>query len=109
MSVRAKFVELFGEDQCAAVEMAARGHANEVNSGNKGSDPFKWALTIVLGYQCCEVDRYREDHGITLNWDAFRATIKEHGELNSHDGDVDYLALMAGVYEPYIVKPEAAQ
>lgn len=108
MSVRSKFVELFGEDNCAAIERAARGHANGINNKKIGSDPFKWALCICIGYECMSKESYRKEHGITADWDALRAAIKTHGELNTHDGDVDYLAMFAGVYNEFMPSPEAA-
>ena len=100
-SVRGKFVELFGEQQVAAIEQAANEHDNDVH-GNRGSDPFKWALSIAIGYECLSNDSYRDHHGITIPWGALKTAIIEHGALASHDGDVDYLSVFAGTYNEFV-------
>jgi hypothetical protein len=100
-SVRTSFVKAFGENEAKAIEAAARFHANGINDGKLGSDPFKWALTIIIGYQCAEIASYRAHHKITAPWNKIKTWIKKHGELKSHDGDMDYLALMAGTYNEY--------
>lgn len=100
MSVRESFRETFGEDQATAIENAAQEHENGVHD-NRGSDPFKWAISICLGYECASKDSYREHHGITAPWEDISAWIKKHGELSTHDGDIDYLSAFAGVYDKY--------
>lgn len=106
VSVREKYVAEFGEESAAALEAAAEDHANGPNSENRGSDPFKWVLLICIGYQCAEVDRYRESHGIASpDWETLRQWIIDHGELASHDGDCDYLSLMCGKYNEYAGVP----
>lgn len=107
MGIRDKFVEDFGEDQAVAIEDAAIGHKNGVHD-SPGTDSFKWALCICLGHQCMEKDVYRESHGITVPWEKLDQWIMVHGDLKSHDGDVDYLAAATGVYDKYIGKPEHA-
>lgn len=99
MSVRVAFVEAFGEANAAAVENAARGHMNGIHD-NQGSDPFRWAIAICIGNEC--LGRYAEDHGITATPEELRAWVLEHGDLASHDGDVDYLALLAGAYDGWV-------
>ena len=106
-SIRVAFVERFGEEAAALIEAAASEHANGSNSGNKGSDPFKWALCICIGYQCCEVDGYRAHHGITVSWAEIDQWIKDNARLDLHDGDVDYLAALAGAYKKYMPKAAA--
>ena len=88
------------------MEGAAKYHENGVNSKCKGDDPFKWALVICIGYQCCEKSDYREYHGITAPWDEIKAWIKAHGHLDTHNGDCDYLALFAGVYNEFLPEKE---
>jgi hypothetical protein len=100
--VRDAFAARFGEDQAAALEAAAEMHANEPNSGNRGSDPFKWVIAICIGYQCFEVGSYREHHGITADFGEVRQWVLEHGDLASHDGDVDYLSAFCGAYEGWV-------
>ena len=66
------------------------------------SDLFRWAICIVIGYQCAEVEAYREAHGIKAPWEEIRQWIKREGDLANHDGDLDYLALFAGAYGEYV-------
>ena len=105
--IRKKFVKAFGEKQATFVEKAANYHANGINSECKGDDPFKWALLICIGYQCCEKGNYRKYHGITAPWAKIKAWIKKHGQLNSHVGDCDYLALLCGTYNEFMPKQPA--
>ncbi len=107
-SIRGHFVETFGEDLAAAIERAAESHITPYNANNRGSDPFKWALLITIGYQCFEVDAYREFHGITgATYEQIRDWIKEHGDLASHDGDFDSVAAFCGLYGQYMPTEEA--
>lgn len=108
MSVRDSFVARFGEDEAQRFEAAANQHGNGLNYARKGSDPFKWVVAIVIGYQCAEVEGYRGIHGITSSWDEVKDWIKTDANLASHDGDVDYLSVFAGVYNEYVGK-EAPQ
>lgn len=101
MSIRASFVEMFGEDQAVAIECAAEGHKNGIHD-NPGSDPFRWAIVICIGHECMKNAEYREHHGITAPWSALKAWIKASANLVEHDGDCDYLSLMAGTYIEYM-------
>ena len=103
-SIRESFVEHFCEEEATKLEIAALGHANGVNSQNKGSDSFKWVVLICLGYQCVELEGYREYHKITTDWDDFKKWVKQHANLDKHDGDCDYLALFSGVYDEFVEK-----
>ena len=100
-TTRESFVEAFGEEQAAKFEAAAEYHRNGINDSNKGSDPFKWAASIVIGYQCAEVESYRGYHGITPPWEDIDRWLKEKADLGTHDGDMDILALFAGTYDKY--------
>ncbi len=103
--IERKFIKDWGEELAEKVWRAANSHANEVNSKNKGSDPFKWALLICIGYQCLKKPEYRKYHGIErLNWRKMKKWIKDNAELSTHDGDVDYLTLFAGGYNYFINK-----
>jgi hypothetical protein len=95
-SVREAFVQRFGEANAAAIETAAEMHDNEVHN-DRGSDPFKWALCIAIGYEC--VGRYRDDHGITVDPNELKPWVYEHADLANHDGDFDFLAAAVGEYE----------
>ena len=99
---RNSYVQKFGEEEALAIEEAAIRHVNEYNSANKGSDLFRWAICIVIGYQCAEIEAYREEHRIKAPWGEIRQWIKREGDLANHDGDLDYLALCAGVYDEYV-------
>lgn len=101
---RDSFVSRFGEDQAARIEACAEEHSNGINSENKGADPFKWACLIAIGYSCVSDARFAEYHGITVPNDEFRAWCLSDGDLGSHDGDCDYVALLAGAYDSYIKK-----
>lgn len=102
MNIRDMFAERFGEGQAAAIEDAAVSHENGVNSERKGSDSFKWALLITIGYECWSKDAYREHHGITAPADEIKAWVKEYADLASHAGDFDYLTLLSGGYNEYM-------
>lgn len=101
MSIRAAFAGKFGEDQAAMIEAAAVQHVNSAHD-DRGSDPFKWAIAICIGYECMTVDRYRDYHGITADAGELKAWVREHGGLASHNGDVDYLGAAAGAYEGWV-------
>lgn len=99
------FAHRFGQDQADAIMAAAESHKNGVHD-NPGSDPFKWALLIAIGHECFTHEHYRPYHGITADPDEIREWVRAEADLGTHDGDCDYLALLAGAYEPFL--PEAA-
>ena len=98
-SIRAAFVARFGEDDAARIEAAADKHKNGIHD-NPGSDPFKWALCIAIGHEC--MTRFVGYHKIVADPDVLQAWVYESADLASHDGDVDYLALLSGAYEGWI-------
>lgn len=102
MSISEAFADRFGTEQTTKVVDAANEHRNGVNDRNLGSDPFKWALLICIGYECLSKDEYREHHGITAPWDEIRQWIKDEADLTNHDGDCDYICLFAGGYDEYV-------
>lgn len=106
-SIAAAFAERFGQDQADAVMQAAESHQNGVHD-NRGADPFKWAICICIGYECMTVDRYRQHHGITADPDEIKTWVYENADLGTHDGDVDYLGLMAGIYDGWLNPDSAA-
>lgn len=106
-SIRAEFEKAFGEDQAAAIWDAAISHKNGVHD-REGSDPFKWALLIAIGYKCMEKDEFRGYHGITAPWDKLKLWIKENAKLDSYDGDFDYICAFAGGYNEYMPQKEEA-
>jgi len=101
MSVRNSYVERFGEQQAAALEDAAVEHNNDVHP-NKGSDPFKWVVLICIGYECVEKPDFAKHHGITVPWADFKSWAIANGELKTHDGDCDYIALFVGKYNEFV-------
>lgn len=104
VSVRDGFVEVFGEDMAKAVETAAYQHAEPREPKGAGSDPFKWALCIAIGFECVSQPKFMAAHKINPEaGPAIKQWVVEHGELGSHDGDLDYLALVAGVYQDWMV------
>jgi hypothetical protein len=87
-TIRDIFVKDFGEEEAQAFEQAAIEHSNGLNSNNKGSDPFKWVLTIVIGYDCFQKE-YRKYHNITTPTKKIKKWIKDNADLGTHDGDFD--------------------
>jgi hypothetical protein len=103
MSTRESFVATFGEEQAVALEVAGNGHRGSVLEGNKtGSDPFRDAVVLAIGFECFTNPGYRDWHGITAPADEIVAWVKEHGEIADHDGPKDYLSLLAGAYNEYV-------
>lgn len=102
MSIRDKFVAVFGEDEAQRIEASACEHANGINDANRGSDPFKWAILICIGYECFTKDSYRTYHKFHHPADTLKVWIIEHADLGTHDGDSDNLSLFGGGYSPYI-------
>ncbi len=99
LSVRDSFAATFGEGQALAIERAADEHDP---GANYGTDPFKWAISIALGFECVSKDAYRDYHGITAPWEDIRAWIKSEADLGTHDGDVDVLSALVGVYSEFV-------
>jgi hypothetical protein len=106
MSVREKFVARFSESEALAIEAAADEHGNGINDQRRGSDPFKWALLIAIGYECASRESFREHHKITAPWDDLRQWMRDEADLASHDGDCDYLSLLCGAYDDFVKKAE---
>ena len=102
-SVRNSFVARFGEEQASLIEAAARKHQNGIHD-KMGSDPFKWSICIAIGFQCVENTAYKKYHAITVPFPAFKKWVKTEGHLDTHDGDVDFIALFAGTYDEYMRK-----
>jgi hypothetical protein len=100
VNIRNKFVEAFGEEEAERIEAAADSHANESNSQRVGSDPFKWALLICIGYNC--LDKFATYHGIKTPWQTLKPWIIKNAELSSHNGDFDHLAMLAGTYDEFL-------
>lgn len=108
-TIRDSFVARFGEEQADALEAAGNGHRDTLLEGDKhGSDAFRDAVVIAIGFQCFEVDGYRESHGITAPADDIKAWIREEADLAHHQGPIDYLAMMAGAYNEYMPEKEDA-
>lgn len=101
MSIRDAFIEAFDEANATAIEAAAEEHKNGIHD-RPGSDYFRWAIVIAIGYECMEKDGYREYHGITAPWPALHDWIRDHANLADHDGDSDYLSMMAGTYNEFV-------
>lgn len=100
-TIRTKFEKDFSKEQAERFYDAAVRHENGMYP-NRGKDPFKWVLMLVISYQCAE--KFRKDHGITIPWRKTDKWIKENAHLESYDGDIDRLALVAGAYNKYMPK-----
>jgi hypothetical protein len=107
-SIYTDFCKVFGFSEADKLIAAALYHSNGVNNQNLGTDPFKWVLLINVGYQCVEVNRYRKWHAIKIKWKKFKQWLIDHGkEIGEHDGDMDFLAMMAGAYNFFLDSGEA--
>jgi hypothetical protein len=101
-SIRASFVAAFGEEQAERLQIAGDGHRGGMLDGGKhGPNPFQDAIVIAIGWECFTRPEFRKCHGITAPVDELKTWIREHGELNSYQGPIDYLALLAGWYDEY--------
>ena len=101
---RDDFVVRFGETNALHIEWAADSHKNGVHD-KPGSDPFRWAILICIGWQCLE--KFAEYHEITCAWEDVRDWLKTHKDyISAHDGDVDYLAVFTGVYDEFVEDSE---
>lgn len=113
MTCRDSFVERFGEDEALAVEGAYAEHRSKdtsVGDQPEGSDPFRSAICVCIGFECMSKDRYRKHHGVTAPWEEIRAWIKSDANLHDHDGPKDYMAMLAGVYNEFMPdKTEVAE
>jgi len=93
------FAAHFGMEQAEAVLAAGFMHNNDVHN-DPGSDIFRWAVLLCIGYEC--FTRFRDDHGITVPEEDLRKWVLEEAELLIHDGDCDYLGLIAGAYDTWL-------
>ena len=102
-SVGKKFAEKFGREEADRILLVGLTHRREHffrTDAKLGSDPFKGALAFVIGMEC--VTKYAKEHGFKLDPAEFKAWVIEHGEMRSHDGDFDGLALLAGSYNEWL-------
>jgi hypothetical protein len=98
---RDDFISHFGEENALAIEAAADSHKNGVHD-KEGSDRLRWALLICIGYDC--IEKYSADHQITCSWEDVRDWMKMHKEyIGKHDGDSDYLAMLCGRYNEFVL------
>jgi len=102
-TIRTRFVKDFDEQTAVAIEQAAAYHSDAFYPNqNKGSDPFRWALLMCIGFECMKIEQYRSYHGITPPWQKLNAWIIKYGNFAKHDGGCDTLAALAGAYQDYI-------
>jgi len=111
-NIEQKFVKRFGKELAEKIKEAALSHADGINNEKIG-DFFKWALLMVIGYQCLEKKEYRKYHGIKfpkgVRWATIKKWIRDNANLASYQGSLDYLSLFAGTYDYYVKKPEKGQ
>jgi hypothetical protein len=100
-NIRKQFEKDFSKELAEKIVKAAISHGNGINNKEIG-DEFKWALLMIIGYQCAEKKEYREYHGIDCDWEEVKKWIKKNAELKTYKGDYDYLSMMAGIYNEYI-------
>ena len=105
--MRNQFVSHFSEEIARAIEDAAASHKNGIHD-EPGSDPFRWAVLICIGAECFTRPSFATHHGIERA-DEIKPWLLEHGRrwLSEHDGQFDYIALLAGLFHEYMPpKPE---
>jgi hypothetical protein len=102
-----EFAQHFGHGLIDALRTAAVSHNNGTHDDAKGN-PFRWSLVICIGHQCFEVESYRTFHGITEPYATIKAWCVDRNILATYAGDVDYLALLSGVYNDWIGRKEEA-
>ena len=100
-STKESFIAHFGAEEAERIMCAAEEHMNGAHD-ESGSDVFRWAICICLGYECMSNETYRKYHGIITPWKDIKEWIKTYGNLEAHDGDVDYLSLFVGVYNEFV-------
>ena len=98
---KSSFVAQFGYEEAEKIMRAAEEHMNGVHD-ESGSDVFRWAICICIGYECMSKKEYRECHGIITPWEELKIWIKTYANLENHDGQIDYLALFAGAYDEFV-------
>ena len=107
MTKREEFDSEFGDGSALLIEAAAESHLDmrDVDARGHGSDYFRWAILMVISFQCVEVASYREWHHIDFPFDKFNVWLMENEQriwLSNHDGDVDMLAVFSGAYDQYM-------
>jgi hypothetical protein len=109
MTIRTSFVEHFGEENAVRVEEAALAHLAEgpfphldVHADDKwGPDPFGYLFLVCIGRDC--FTRWRKWHKMTPEYEEILAWALEHANLHEFEGDLpDYMAMLAGAYNPWI-------
>jgi hypothetical protein len=109
MTIRTSFVEHFGEENATKIEEAALMHMAEgplpvpsVHAKDDwGPDPFRYLFLTCIARDC--LTRWREWHGIKVEYEDLLAWSLEHADLHAHEGDLpDYMAALAGAYNPWI-------
>jgi hypothetical protein len=97
-TLRENFIEHFGEHDADLIEKCAKEHMPDKYLG---SDPFKGALVIAIGFECFTNQTYNEHHGFETNGDEIKEWLKKNKILENYDGDIDEAANAAGAYERY--------
>lgn len=100
-NTKKSFIAQFGAEEAERIMCAAEEHMNSVHD-ESGSDVFRWAICICIGYECMSHPEYRKYHGIITPWKELKEWIKTYANLEAHDGDVDFLALLAGTYNEFV-------
>ena len=102
-STKDSFIAQFGAEEAERIMCAAEMHMNGIHD-EAGTDVFRWAILICIGYECMEIEHYRNYHNITTPWQELKEWIKTYANITSHDGDVDYLAFAAGAYDEFLTE-----
>ena len=101
--VRASFVAQFDKVEAKLIERAAQEHKDGIGvAAHKGESPFRWALTVVIGFDCVNNETYRQYHGITLDPEEFASWCRHHAQLRSFTDGGDMLGMLGGHYQRYL-------
>ena len=107
--VRASFVVQFDKIEAKLIERAAQEHKSGMGvTAHKGDSPFRWALSVVIGFDCVDVEAFRQHHGITLDPEEFASWCRQHAQLRSFTDGGDILGMLGSHYQRYLapVVPE---
>ena len=101
---RENFVKEFGEEEAIKIEEAALEHNNEIHPCGEEIDSFIWSIAICIGYQCFEIERYRQYHKINAPYIKIKEWIIKNNLFKNYQGHLDYVSLLVGAYNDYIPK-----
>ena len=108
-TIRARFVEVFGEHLAISIEAAIERHVPALKVPlERGSDPFRFALVWAVGLGCLSDPGFRAEHGVIVPWEMLRDWIRDADLLAGYDGTFDFGGHSVGLFEGILDKATAA-